>query len=236
MLLFDVDRPARGQRIARPRRRRQGARPGRPPAARPGAAGRAGRPGRRRRVRCRAAHRQRRRGAGARRTRCAPDSATAMVIDALTLDVDTDVGVSIYPDHGTEPRRCSSGPTWPPPWRSRRRDRPAVQRRACSPVRCAGSGSPPICGRAQHRRARGLLPAQGRAQGPAAGRRRMPGPLGASGARPGRPAGLRLRRRAHRPARPAQRRGAPGRHPPRPANGPTPAARSPSRSTSPPGR
>ena len=155
-----------------------------------------------------------------------------MVIDTLTVDVDTNVGVSIYPDHGSEPEALLQRAIVAT-YVAKSRGivqlfYAGLQSRSVRRVGLAAdleaalnSGEleiyfqPKVALR--DRRAR---------------RRRMPGPLGASRARPGRPAGLRLRGRAHRSAHPAQRRRPPRRHPPGPASGPTPGVRSPSRSTS----
>ena len=106
---------------------------------------------------------------------------------------------------------------------------------ACRPARPTGSGlAAAAAARAGERRDRGLLPAQGRAAGPAGGRRRVPGPLGPPDARHHPAGGVRRGGRAHRPARPADRgRAARGPAPgPGLARGRAPAARS--RSTSPP--
>ena len=96
-------RPARRQRLARPRGRRQAAgrvrRRGcascRPPAALVG-------PGRWRRVRGHPADRRRRRRPSSSRPRCATSLRHPMEIGSLTLDVDAAVGIAVHPDHGSE--------------------------------------------------------------------------------------------------------------------------------------
>ena len=103
----------------------------------------------------------------------------------LTLDVDTAVGVAVHPDHGSDAETLLHGSTWPPPRPSRARAASSCSTRPWSPgrPRRLGLAARPAPG-ARRRRAGGLLPAEGHPAGPPAGRRGVPGPLGAPGARP----------------------------------------------------
>ena len=125
-------------------------------------------------------------------------------------------------------RRCCSGSTWPPPRPSRCRAACSCSTRRWSPARCAGSG---LAGDLRRALDDGELEVYFQPKvtlrGPAAGRGGVPGPLGAPGARHGRPGGLRRGRRAHRPARPAHRGRAPRGAAAQPGLDATPASRSP---------
>ena len=201
-------RPARRQRVARPRRRRQGAGRGRRPAARPA-------PRRRRwsaavggdefvvTLRLPSADD----GARAGRPSCGPSLQEPMEVGSLTLDVDAAVGVAVHPDHGADAERLlQRADLAAQAAKQLRQPGPVVPPRAWSPGRRAGSASPRDLRRALedgelevYFQPKVTLPDR------RAGRRRVPGPLGAPGARPGRAGGLRRGRRAHRPARPAHR-------------------------------
>ena len=209
VLLFDVDGlrdvneslgHAAGDKVLRR---------GRPPAAHARAGRGAGRPGRRRRVRGDAAHWPTPTRRSRWPTSCAAALRDPMQFDTLTLDVDTAVGVAVHPDHGTDAGDAAAArrPGHPRGEAVRRR-RPAVQPGLESrSVRRLGLA-------ADLRRAldNGELEVYFQPKvalrRPPAGRRRVPGPLGAPGARRGPAGGLRRGRRAHRPARPAHRGGA----------------------------
>ena len=134
-----------------------------------------------------------------------------MVFDSLTLDVDTAVGVAVHPDHGSDAGDPAAA------GRPGRHGGQVSCRAACScstrrwsPGRCAGSGSPATC-------AARWTPASWRSTSSPRSRcadRRLVGveclarwehPAHGTVA----PGGLRRGGRAHRPARPAHRGGAP---------------------------
>ena len=155
-----------------------------------------------------------------------------MAVGALTLDVDTAVGVAVHPDHGGDPEALLQRAELA----ANAAKVAAVRRAAVPPGPGVPRGAPPGHRRRpapgpRQRRARGLLPAQGHPRRPAPGRRRVPGPLEPPGARRGRPGGLRRGGRAHRPALPAHRGGARPRACAAAGSGRTPTGRSPSRST-----
>ena len=150
-----------------------------------------------------------------------------MVLGTLTLDVDTAVGVAVHPDHGDDPDAllqradlaANAAKVLPV---GVQLFHPALESRAVRRLGLAGDLRRAL----DNDELEVYFQPKVTLARPAPGRRRVPGPLGAPGARRGGPGGLRRGRRAHRPARPAHRGGADGGPAALPASGPTRTARS----------